>query len=118
MFGKMGQLFSLLSNPAKVQEEAQKLQQALGQLSAEGDAGAGMVKVRINGRREVVGCELSPAAFQAGDKELLEDLIKAATNQALQKVQQLVAEETAKMAVNLGLPPAALGNMGGMSGMV
>ena len=117
MFGKLGQLFSLLNNPDKIRDEMQKFQQALGQIVAEGDAGAGMVKVRINGRREVVSCQLNDEAVKGGDKELLEDLIKAAVNQALQKIQQQVAEESAKMAANLGLPAGALGGMG-MPGMV
>src|SRR5215471_3941734 len=116
MFGKLGQIFSLLNNPAKIQEEMQRFQQALGQIVADGDAGAGMVKVRVNGRREVVNCQLSEEAFKAGDRELLEDLIRAATNQALQKIQQQVAEESAKMAANLGLPAGAMGM--GMPGMV
>ena len=109
MFDKLAQFFSLLRSPGKIQEEMQKLQQNLGQVSAEGDAGAGMVKVKVNGRREVVSCQLSDEALKGGDKELLEDLIKAAVNQALQKVAQLVAEETAKMAANLGLPPGMMG---------
>ena len=104
MFEKLGQFFSLLRNPGKLQEEMQKLQANLGQVVAEGDAGAGMVKVKVNGRREMVSCQLSEEALKGGDKELLEDLIKAATNQALKKVQQQVMEETAKMATNLGLP--------------
>ena len=104
MFGGLSQLFSLLRNPGKIQEEMQKLHQSLGQVTAEGDAGAGMVKVRVNGRREVIMCQLNEEVFKGGDRELLEDLIKAATNQALQKVANLVAEETAKMATSLGLP--------------
>ena len=103
MFGKLGQLFSLLNNPDKIRDEMQKFQQALGQIVAEGDAGAGMVKVRVNGRREVVSCQLTDEAVKGGDKELLEDLIKAAVNQALQKIQQQVAEESAKMAQALEL---------------
>ena len=63
-----------------------------------------MVKVRVSGRMEVQSCTLSDEALRSGDREMLEDLIKAATNQALQKVRQLVAEETAKMANELGLP--------------
>src|SRR5215469_17856312 len=104
MFGKLGQIFSLLGNSGKIQEEVQKLQNNLGQLTAEGDAGAGMVKVRLNGRREMVGCQLSDEALKSGDKELLEDLIKAATNQALEKVRQLMLEETNKTMSALGLP--------------
>jgi nucleoid-associated protein EbfC len=114
MFGQLGQLMSLLGNRSKIQEEMLKFNETLGQLTAEGDAGAGMVKVRVNGRREVVGCAFSEEAFKSGDRELFEDLVKAAANQALQKVQQQVAEEAAKMAAGLGLPAAAFGGLSGM----
>ena len=105
MFGKLGQIFSLLNNPGKLQEAMQKFQQALGQITAEGDAGAGMVKVRVNGRMEMVAITLSDDALGMKDREMLEDMIKAATNQALERVRQQVAEETSKMATNFGVPP-------------
>jgi DNA-binding YbaB/EbfC family protein len=82
----------------------QQLQERIGRIVAEGDAGAGMVKVRVNGRMEVLACTLTDEALKAGDREMLEDLIKAATNQAITKARQLVAEETGKMATGLGLP--------------
>ena len=65
---------------------------------------AGMVKVKANGRLEVQSCTLSDEAVRAGDKELLEDLIKAAVNQALEKARQLMLEETNKTMSALGLP--------------
>jgi len=83
----------------------ERLQQRLPQLTAEGDAGAGMVKVRVNGRLEVIGCVLSDEIMRLGDREMLEDLIQAAANQAIAKVRQQIADETSKMASNLGLPP-------------
>ncbi len=104
MFGKLGQLASLLGNMPRMQEEMQKFQQNLGQITAEGESGGGVVKVRVNGRMEVLSCQLLETALVAGDRELLEDLIKAATNQALQKIRQQVAEEYAKMFAGLGLP--------------
>src|SRR5437899_3082830 len=105
MFKEIGQIASLLKNLPKIREEAEKLQQKLAQVTAEGDAGAGMVKVRINGKMEVLSCTLSDEAVRLGDKEMLEDLIKSAVNQALQRTRQQVAEETGKMATGLGLPP-------------
>lgn len=104
MFKGIGQIAGLMKNLPKIREEMDKLQQRLGQLSAEGDAGGGMVKVKVNGRMEVLNCTLSDEATKLDDKELLEDLIAAATNQAIQKSRQLVADETAKMAGDLGLP--------------
>jgi DNA-binding YbaB/EbfC family protein len=100
----LGQLAGLLTNPQRIREEMEKFQQRMGHVTAEGDAGGGMVKVRISGRMEVQACTLADDALKLGDREMLEELIKAATNQALQKVRQLVAEETAKMASSLGLP--------------
>jgi DNA-binding YbaB/EbfC family protein len=104
MFKGLGTLFSLLSNPQRIREEAEAMQQRLAQLSAEGDAGAGMVKVKVNGKMEILAVALSDEAVKLGDREMLEDLIKAAANQALAKVRQQSAEEYAKMATNLGLP--------------
>ena len=63
---------------------------------------------------EVVGLTISEEAMKLNDREMLEDLIAAATNQALAKVRQQLAEESAKMAANVGLPP---GMMGGLPGM-
>ena len=50
------------------------------------------------------------------DREMLEDLVIAAANQALGKVRELLAAETAKMASNMGLPPGMLGGLAGMGG--
>jgi hypothetical protein len=104
MFKEMGQIFSVMRNLPKIKEEMERLQQNLGQLTAEGDAGAGMVRVRVNGKNEVLGVRISEDMLKPEDREMLEDLIRAATNQALDKVRRLAAEETAKMATGLGLP--------------
>jgi DNA-binding YbaB/EbfC family protein len=105
MFKGIGQLAGLMGQLPRIREEMEKLQQRLPQLTAEGDAGAGMVKVRVNGRLEVIGCTLTEEAMKGGDREMLEDLFRAAANQAVAKVRQLIAEETSRMASNLGLPP-------------
>ena len=105
MFKEMGQLAGMMGQMPRIREEMEKLQQRLPQLTAEGDAGAGMVKVRVNGRLDVTACKISDEIMKSGDREMLEDLIRGATNQAIAKVRQLIADETAKMASNLGLPP-------------
>jgi hypothetical protein len=78
MFEKIGQIASLMKNLPKMQEEMQRFQQNVGQITAEGDAGAGWVKVKVNGKREVLSVRISDEALK--DKELVEDLIKAAVN--------------------------------------
>ena len=105
MFKELGQMFGLMKNLPKIKEEMEKLQSKLGQVQAEGDAGGGMVKVRVNGKLEVLACTISDEALKGNDKEFLEDLIVGATNQALIKARMLVAEETSKMATGFGLPP-------------
>ncbi len=104
-FGNLGQFAKIMGQLPRLKEESERMQQRLDQLVVEGDAGAGMVKVRMNGRMIVLGCTISPDALALNDREMLEDLIKAATNQALEKARQAFAEETSKLMGGLGLPP-------------
>ena len=113
MFNELGAMMKLMGNKVKIQEEILKLQATIEKVSAEGKAGAGYVTVRVNGRMEVQNVTISPEAMALNDREMLEDLIAAATNQALTKSKELVAEETAKMATNVGLPANMLGGLGG-----
>jgi DNA-binding YbaB/EbfC family protein len=98
-------LAKIMGQVPRLKEEAERIHQRLEQTVVEGDAGAGMVKVRINGQMIVLGCTLSPEALTLNDREMLEDLIKAATNQALEKAQQAQREEMAKLMGGMGLPP-------------
>lgn len=105
MFKEIGQLAGMLKQLPKIKEEVERLQQRLGQLTGEGDAGAGMVRVKVNGRLELLSCTISDEAMKLSDHEMLEDLIVAAVNQAMGKARHQAAEETGKMAAALGLPP-------------
>jgi DNA-binding YbaB/EbfC family protein len=107
LFNGMSQLASVMRNLPKLKEGMEQLQQRLPQIVAEGDAGAGMVKVRFNGRMEMTACVLSEDVLKMNDHELLEDLIKAAVNQALSRAREQVQEETHKVISGLGvsLPP-------------
>ncbi|HEY3788698.1 MAG TPA: YbaB/EbfC family nucleoid-associated protein [Urbifossiella sp.] len=110
MFEKLGSMMSLLGNRGKIQEEIQKFQAQIGAITAEASAGAGYVTVKVNGRMEILNVRISEEAMALNDREMLEDLMAAATNQALQKVREQLAQESAKMAQNIGLPPGMLGN--------
>lgn len=103
--GNLGQFAKMMGQLPKLKEEAERMQQRLDQVVVEGDAGAGMVKVRMNGRMVVLGCSISSEALALNDREMLEDLIKAATNQALEKARQALGEETSKFMGGFGLPP-------------
>jgi DNA-binding YbaB/EbfC family protein len=117
MFDKLGAMMSLLGNRTKIQDEIQKFQSQIGTLSAEATAGAGYVTVKVNGRMEIQSVRISEEAMSLNDREMLEDLVAAATNQALLKVRELLAAESAKMAQNIGLPPGMLGGAGGIPGL-
>jgi len=104
MFGQLGQIAGLLRQLPKLKEEAEKFQAKLGEISAEGSAGGDMVTVRVNGRMEVLKVNLTDAAYALQDREMLEDLIAAATNAALAKVREQVNAEAQNMASSMGLP--------------
>jgi len=104
MFKGIGDLFSMMRNLPKLQQEAEQLKQRLNRIISEGTSGGGMVTAKVNGQMELLSCTLSEDALKMNDREMLEDLIKAAVNQAVQKSRQAVAEETSKMASGLGLP--------------
>jgi DNA-binding YbaB/EbfC family protein len=112
LFDKLSSIATVLRNLPKMKEEIERTQQRLGQLTAEGDAGGGMVKVRANGRMEVIGCTLSDEIMKLNDREMLEDLIRSAANQALEKVRRMAAEEMTKTMADMGMPAGV--NLPGM----
>ncbi len=104
-------------NPAKMQEmlaAAQQMQaqmqDKLGQTMVEGSSGGGAVTVRMNGRKQVLGVHIDPSAVaglsaSAADRELLEDLIVAAVNEAGRRADQAAQSGVSGMLGGLGLPP-------------
>jgi DNA-binding YbaB/EbfC family protein len=103
-FRNLGSVASLMGNMGKIQEEMAKMQAALAQITVEGDAGAGMVKVKANGKLEVLSVRISDDAMKLQDREMLEDLVRGAINQAMVKAREAAAAESAKMGTALGLP--------------
>jgi len=105
MFKDLGAMMGMMKNIGKIREEMQNFQGRVGKIEAEGEAGGGMVKVRVNGQMEILKCTLTDEALKGNDRELLEDLIVAACNQAIKQVKEASAQEAQKMAADLGLPP-------------
>ena len=116
MLKELSAMMGLMGNKSKIQEEMQKFQASIPHITAEGTAGGGMVTVKANGKMENLSCNIAEDALKLNDREMLEDLVAAATNQALLKVREQLAQESAKMAQNIGLPPGMLGS-GGIPGM-
>ena len=93
---------------AKVmQEKMQEMQAELAEKEVEGNAGGGLVKTVMTCRGEVRGLTIDPSLINADEKDVLEDLIKAAVNDAKNKADQMMAEETQKMMSDMGLPAGA-----------
>ncbi len=115
MFKELGAMMSLMGNRGKLQEEIGKFQAQVGTITAEATAGAGYVTAKANGKLEVLSVKISDEALALNDREMLEDLVAAAVNQALAKAREQVAAASAKMAENMGLPAGVLG--GGLPGL-
>ena len=107
MFKGLGNLANLGSLIKQAQQMGSKLQQVTEELKtrrAEGTAGGGMITVEVNGIGEVLCCRIDPSLIAAGDRELIEDLLPAAVNQALAKAKGLHAEAMKSMADGLDVP--------------
>jgi DNA-binding YbaB/EbfC family protein len=100
MKGAMG---NLMKQAQKMQEDMQKAQEEVANMEVEGQAGGGMVKVVMNGRHELRKVTLDDSLMQ-DDKEMIEDLLAAAVNDAVRRVEQQTQEKMAGVTSGLNLP--------------
>lgn len=119
MFKGLGQLASLLKNANEIQGRMQEMHESLKRLRLEGSAGGGMVTVEMNGQQQVLSCRIEESLFASGDREMIEDLVVAACNQALEKVREAAALEMSRIAGGMDMPGLgeALAKFSGGSGM-
>jgi DNA-binding YbaB/EbfC family protein len=99
-----GGLGNLLRQAQQMQESMQKAQAELADLEITGEAGAGMVKVVLNGKHEAKRVHIEPAVLGEG-REMLEDLVAAAVNDAVRKIAARSSEKYAGLMSGLNLPP-------------
>jgi DNA-binding YbaB/EbfC family protein len=99
-----GNIGDLLKQAQAVQENVQKAQAEVAQISATGESGGGMVRVTMNGKHEVARVQIEPAVISE-DREVLEDLIAAAINDATHRVDAAVQQKMAGVMSGLKLPP-------------
>jgi nucleoid-associated protein EbfC len=95
----------MLRQLQEMQEKMARIQEDLGQKEVEGTSGGGVVKVRANGHQKVLSVEISPDAVDPNDVELLQDMVLAAVNEALDRSRDLAAQELGALTAGLGLPP-------------
>jgi DNA-binding YbaB/EbfC family protein len=105
----MGQQFKMLKQLQQMQARMSKIQEELGEKTVTGTAGGGMVTVVASGHQKVLSVTVKPEVVDPGDVDMLQDLILAAVNDALDKARELAAKELGSMTGGLGLPPGLMG---------
>ena len=107
MFNK-GQLAGLMKQAQAMQEQMQskmaKIEEDLAGIEVEGQSGAGLVKVTMTGKMTVKRIAIAPSLL-ADDKDMLEDLVAAAVNDAVRKAEKVSEEKRASVSAGMQLPP-------------
>lgn len=102
--GGMGNMQALMKQAQKMQEQLQRVQSDAEQFSAEGSAGGGVVKITANGKNRLTGVTIDKQCVNPDDVEMLQDLVLVAANDALQKVQENLKSEMAKITGGMNIP--------------
>ena len=95
---------SMLKQAQKMQEDMAALQAELEEREYETSAGGGVVKVKINGKKEILSIDLDPEIVDPDDVETLTDLLIAGVNEAIKRVETTNAAEMEKITGSMGLP--------------
>jgi DNA-binding YbaB/EbfC family protein len=101
----MKNLDDILAMAGKVQEELTKAQSNLDKIEVEGVSGGGLVKVRATAKGRIVTVDIDPSLLQPSEKQMVEDLVAAAINDARTKADAASNQEMGKMTSGLPLPP-------------
>lgn len=100
MKGGMG---NMMKQAQKMQADMQKAQEEIANMEVEGQSGGGMVKVKMNGRHEVRRVEIDPSLME-DDKEMIEDLLAAAVNDAVRRIETESSERMSGVTAGMNLP--------------
>jgi len=100
----MGNMQNMMKQMQKMQKKMAEAQEELGEKRIEGTAGGGMVTVTVSGHKEILEVKIKPEVVDPDDIEMLEDLVLAATNDALKKAEELTASTMGQFTKGLNLP--------------
>ena len=89
--------FDLLKNTQAIKEQSEKLQEELASIRAEGSSGGRMVTITLNGKFEMIGIKLDPICVDNRDVQMLQDLIVAAHNNAMENVQEKIKSSSSSL---------------------
>ena len=98
-----GGIAGLMKQAQQMQDNMKKMQDSLGSIEVEGQSGAGMVKVTMTCKHDVRRTAIDPSVMD--DKEMLEDLVAAAVNDAVRRVESTTQEKMSGFTAGLNLPP-------------
>lgn len=96
-------LGNLMKEAQKMQQRMQEAQQQLSQLLVDGEAGGGMIKIKMNGRHDVTEVKINPSLMDE-EVEMMEDLVAAAVNDAVRKVEKASKEKISQLTAGLNIP--------------
>jgi len=103
-FGGGGNMNNLLKQAQKMQQQMQDMQKDIENRDFEASVGGGVVKITVNGKKEVKNIELKPEVVDPDDIETLEELIVAAFNEASKKADETMSNELGKLTGGMNLP--------------
>ena len=98
----MKDLSDIMRQAQQMQQRLQEAQAKMEEITAEGSSGAGMVKVTLKGKGELAALVIDPSLLQPSDKEMVEDLVKAAHSDARRKLDDAIAEAMKQATGGLG----------------
>ena len=101
----MNNFSDMMKKAQEMQKKMQEIQDSLSNLEVEGTSGGGIVKIIMNCKNEVKKIDIDPSIIKNDEKEVMEDLIVAALNDAKSKAEEKSQEEMKKLTGGLGLPP-------------
>ena len=106
-------MMKIMGQLREAQDKIKQAQENLGHLRATGESGAGLVKATVNGKKQVVSIDIDPDLVKPEDKEMMQDLIVAAINMALDEVEVKAKEELKKSTSGMfpNIPGLDLGNL-------
>jgi nucleoid-associated protein EbfC len=102
--GGMGNMQKMMKQMQKMQKDMAKAQEELADKVVEGTAGGGMVTVKANGQKEIIDVIIKQEVVDPDDIEMLQDLVLAATNDALKKIEDLTNETMGQFTKGMNLP--------------
>src|SRR2546422_10454117 len=99
----------MLKQLQQMQAKMAKIQEDLGQKTVSGTAGGGGVEVGVNGHQKVLSVTVRPEVVAPADVDMLQDLVLAAVNDAMDKARELASKEMGAVTAGMGLPPGLMG---------